>query len=1289
MSVNEAQTVSVTPTTLTLDVGQSHTFTASASGGTGTLSYQWYLDDSPVLGETGATYTYTPNSAGTPTIYCIITDSASAPNSIQSNTPTITVNAAQTVSTAPTSIKLDLGQSQTFTCTPSGGTGTLSYQWYLDGAPVLGETGATYTYIPSSAGTPTIYCIVTDTASTPYPVQSNTPSVTASASPTVSISPTGPLTMDVGQSQLFTAVPSGGSGAIHYQWYVGSTAVGSDSSTYTYTASGSSASVTCVISDSASVPVTSSASNAVSITVTPAPIVTVSPDSRTLDIGQSQVFTASASDGSGSYVSYQWFVNSVLQSETSASFTYSPSTAGSYSITCTVTDSLGATSAPSTAATVVVSASPTVSVSPTGPFTMDVGQSQLFTAVPSGGSGAIHYQWYVGSTAVGSDSSTYTYTASGSSASVTCVISDSASVPVTSSASNAVSITVNASPTVSVSPTGPFTMDVGQSQLFTAVPSGGSGAIHYQWYVGSTAVGSDSSTYTYTASGSSASVTCVISDSASVPVTSSASNAVSITVNASPTVSVSPSGSLTMDVGQTVQFTATPSGGSGSIHYQWFVGGSAVGSDSSTYTYTASGTSASITCVITDSASVPITSPASTTVTITVNPTLTVTVAPTSWTMEVGQSKTFTATASGGSGTLSYQWYLGNSPVSGQTGTSYTFTASSVGSPVIYATVTDQASAPSTAQSNTPSVTVNSAPTVTVSPGSYAIDVGQSATFTAVPSSGSGSYSSYQWYVDNVAQSGKTASTFTLTQGIGSYSITVTVTDSLGGTSVQSSAATLTVNAALSTPSTSASSSVINQGQSSTLSITGLSGGSTPYTYQWFEKLPGTSNYVAINGETSSTYSFATTTTSTTIGVWSFEVQVSDSAITKVTVTSASTTEIVNSGSIAWDFEDHTTNHIDLTTETPTEIQNIETAENTLYSQYGLPTPISIAYPDGLYSSAVESVISQYRLTARLAGDGTSPMVYPISNYYEMSSVSLDWNTNFAHIQNLIDAAIAQKGQLNLFTHLVSDNIGDLQTYGGCTPELLSQTLAYLKTQQNAGNLQVLTARQAYYAFNGQIAVVTISFNDAWATDYTTAYPMLQQYGFEGTSYVIGNIVGSQGCLTWGEIDAMAQISPPAWTLTVNSNPASGGGVTSVSGTFSVQQYEESVTATPASGYTFGGWVFDGSMSTVNPIVIGPQTAGTSHTLTAYFLPITSSTAFQDGFESGSFSNWWPSSSSSTIVTSPTGKRISHMRAELADPLIGPIVLAAPTAKVTSSFQVMLRSHSSCQLATNQFSSCT
>ena len=80
-------------------------------------------------------------------------------------------------------------------------------------------------------------------------------------------------------------------------------------------------------------------------------------------------------------------------------------------------------------------------------------------------------------------------------------------------------------------------------------------------------------------------------------------------------------------------------------------------------------------------------------------------------------------------------------------------------------------------------------PWVSVSPSSVVMDVGQSQQFTATPSDGSGTYTSYQWYVNGNSQSGQTASTFNYLASSGTYSITAIVTDSQGTPSQMSSAA--------------------------------------------------------------------------------------------------------------------------------------------------------------------------------------------------------------------------------------------------------------------------------------------------------------------------------------------------------------------------------------------------------------------------------------------------------------------------------------------------------------------
>jgi hypothetical protein len=301
-----------------------------------------------------------------------------------------------------------------------------------------------------------------------------------------------------------------------------------------------------------------------------------------MDVGQGQTFTASASGGSESYTSYQWYVDGVAQSSaTESTFNYSPLTSGSYSCTVTVTDSSGATSAQSSPAMVTVAASSTVSIAPVGPLTMDEGQNQTFTVTVSGGSGTINYQWYLDGSAVGSNSSSYFYTASGTSHTVTCNVTDSASTPVTSP-SNAVTITVSAAPTVSIAPVGPLTLDAGQSQTFTANASGGSAILTYQWYLDNSLVGGDSNTYPFNESAGSYSVTCTVMDSATVPVTSAASNAVSVTLNQlTITVTqgvngvIAPAGVTDVNYGGSQAFIITPATGYNIVEVD--VNGSSVG----------------------------------------------------------------------------------------------------------------------------------------------------------------------------------------------------------------------------------------------------------------------------------------------------------------------------------------------------------------------------------------------------------------------------------------------------------------------------------------------------------------------------------------------------------------------------------------------------------------------------------------------------------------------------------------------------------------------------------------
>jgi len=82
--------VTISSSTATINTGGTVTFSASANGGTAPYSYQWYVNGDPVNGATSSTFTFSPSTAGTYTIYVIVTDSSGATRT--SNTITVVVN---------------------------------------------------------------------------------------------------------------------------------------------------------------------------------------------------------------------------------------------------------------------------------------------------------------------------------------------------------------------------------------------------------------------------------------------------------------------------------------------------------------------------------------------------------------------------------------------------------------------------------------------------------------------------------------------------------------------------------------------------------------------------------------------------------------------------------------------------------------------------------------------------------------------------------------------------------------------------------------------------------------------------------------------------------------------------------------------------------------------------------------------------------------------------------------------------------------------------------------------
>src|SRR5437588_261516 len=147
------------------------------------------------------------------------------------------------------------------------------------------------------------------------------------------------------------------------------------------------------------------------------------------------------------------------------------------------------------------------------------------------------------------------------------------------------------------------------------------------------------------------------------------------------------------------------------------------------------------------------------------------------------------------------------------------------------------------------------APAITTQPASQMVVAGQTATFT-VTATGTAPLS-YQWQKNGTAISAATVASYTTSATTAADSgdqFTVVVSNAVG--SVTSSAAVLTVNAALVAPTitTQPASQMVSAGQAATFTVAAT--GTAPLSYQWQR------NGTAIGGATAASYTTPATTAS-------------------------------------------------------------------------------------------------------------------------------------------------------------------------------------------------------------------------------------------------------------------------------------------------------------------------------------------------------------------------------------------------------------------------------------------
>ena len=276
-------------------------------------------------------------------------------------------------------------------------------------------------------------------------------------------------------------------------------------------------------------------------------------------------------------------------------------------------------------------------------------------------------------------------------------------------------------PTITQQPTS-VTVTAGQAATFS-VTATGTAPLNYQWYLNSAAAGTNSSSYTIaaaTVAQTGAQIYVTVTDAVGSATSATVTLTVSAAANA-PAITQQPA-SITVTAGQPAAFSVAATG-TAPLTYQWFMNGTASGTNSNTFSIaqtTTGQTGAQIRVKVTNTAG----SATSNTVTLTVNapaPTApTITQQPANATVTAGQPATFTVTATG-SAPLAYQWFL-NGTAAGTNSSTYTISQTTIGQSgaQIYVTVSN---AVNTATSQTVTLTVNAVQTSTVNVLTYHNDM--------------------------------------------------------------------------------------------------------------------------------------------------------------------------------------------------------------------------------------------------------------------------------------------------------------------------------------------------------------------------------------------------------------------------------------------------------------------------------------------------------------------------------------------------------------------------------------
>ena len=824
--------ITLQPIGATKCVGGNYTFSVTA---TNAGSYQWQKDGADLSGATGSSLVLTnlcsTCDAGS---YRVVVNGAGACSAQQvvSNPATLLVNDPVGVTTQPVAQTVCEATSVSFVVSA---TGTItSYQWYRNGSAITGATTNSYQLTAGTANNADKYRV--EVQGPCGNLTSTEVTLTVNTKPVITVQPTG-ATKCAGDNYTFgVTVTNAGS----YQWQRnGTDVVGATSASLILT------SIQQANADSYRVRVGGTlacsaeqilSNEAVLVVNNPVTVIT-QPNTVTVCEGASATFSIQAA---GTITGYQWYRNgSAITGATANSYqltTGAVNNGNKYKVE--VQGPCG--NLTSTEVTLTVNTKPAITVQPAGAIKC-VGETYTF-AISASSVGS--YQWQkngvdvAGATSANLVLNPLSVTSAGM---YRVRVTGAATCNGESLVSNEATLQVNTPVAITTQPVAQQVCE-GSTGAFTVQANGT--ITGYQWYRNGTAItGATSASYQFTTS------TANNDDKYKVdvqgPCGTVTSSEVTLGVQVKPAITLQPTGA-TKCVGENYTFTATATN-AGS--YQWQKDGADIsGATLSTLTLTPvqPASAGSYVVKVSGTGSCAAQSVVSNGAVLVVNTSVSISTQPIAVSVCEGTSATFSVVATG---TITgYQWYRNGSAITGATTNSYQLTTITTNNNDKYKV--EVAGPCGNLTSTEAGLTVNAKPVITLQPVGATKCVGDGYTFSVTASNAGG----YQWQKDGADISGATSTTLVLATlqpaSAGSYQVRVTGLATCAAEQFLSNMAALRVNQPI-VITTQPAVQQVCEGNAATFTVQATG---TITTYQWYR------NGVAINGATSSSYQFVTST---------------------------------------------------------------------------------------------------------------------------------------------------------------------------------------------------------------------------------------------------------------------------------------------------------------------------------------------------------------------------------------------------------------------------------------------